>query len=114
MPPLRVPCRSLPPQRRARRRRLRVLTNAGAERSGIYLMCLRFLGDHRRCVAYSKATRRRLFGATDSKGGTSMRVLANVLLTAMVISVWVAPAAAQRGTPDPSTRATLRDPQGPA
>lgn len=43
-----------------------------------------------------------------------MRTLANVMLTAIALSTLTAPASAQRGAPDQSTRATVRDPQGPA
>jgi hypothetical protein len=42
-----------------------------------------------------------------------MRALANVMLTATVLSVWIAPAYAQRDAAAAPTHATLRDPQGP-
>ena len=42
-----------------------------------------------------------------------MRTLTTVGLTAIVMSLSIAPAGAQRGPSDQSTRATLRDPQGP-
>jgi hypothetical protein len=42
-----------------------------------------------------------------------MRTLANVMLAVMIIGVSGAPASAQRGTEDPSKRATQRDAQGP-
>ena len=42
-----------------------------------------------------------------------MRVLAHVMVTATVLGAATRPARAQRGTSDASTRATIRDAQGP-
>ena len=42
-----------------------------------------------------------------------MRTLAKMTVAAVVISTWIAPGVAQRGSPEPSTRATVHDPQGP-
>ena len=42
-----------------------------------------------------------------------MRARASVMLIFATIGASTVPAIAQRGTPDPSTRATVRDPEGP-